>query len=308
MKILHSFDEFQINKDSALTVGKFDGLHTGHHLLVEEMVKKKQEGLLAVVVTFDRSPMKTISGVNDKVLMTRSEKYALLEHAGVDFLLELPFNRQLMQMEPDEFVRILVNKLHMKYMVVGSDFTFGYKGRGNAGSLKEYSRIYHFSLDIIEKIKDEGRDISSTFVREEIAAGHIERANALLGYSFYIIGDIVHGNHIGSEQIGRPTINIIPPEEKLLPPNGVYVTEAVLLGRTFHGVTNIGFRPTIHEKEKRLGIETHILDFDRNVYDRQAKIIFQTFLRSEQKFETIGELKMQIEQDIRSTYAYFNKK
>ena len=129
----------------------------------------------------------------------------------------------------------------------------------------------------------------------------------MLGYPYFIIGEIVHGNHIGSDRIGRPTINIHPPADKLLPPNGVYISEVYLLGRRFHGVSNVGLRPSIQETTKKIGIETHILDFDSNVYDRVARVVFLKFLRPEQKFDSIDRLKAQIEKDVKQTYEYFNK-
>ena len=308
MKILHSFDECIINKSSALTVGKFDGLHMGHYILIDRIVQKKTEDFVAIAVTFDRPPDNTISGRLEKVLMSQGEKRALMEHHGVDFLVELPFDEAFMRMKPEVFIQNLTEKLHMKYMIVGDDFTFGYKGQGNASFLEELSGRLGFSLDVIPKIRSGNREISSTYIREEIAQGNVAHANELLGYSYFIIGDIVHGNQIGSSKIGRPTINIVPPEDKLLPPNGVYVTEVVLLGRTFHGVTNVGLRPTVREGHKRIGVETHILDFTGNVYDKQAKVIFKEFLRPEKQFETFDELKAQIEKDVHTTYIYFNQK
>ena len=308
MKILHNFDELLTNEKTAVTVGKFDGLHTGHELLIDHIVKKRSEGYLAAAVTFDRPVGNVIFGKKEKVLMTLYEKRALLEHQGVDILVELPFHEQIRKLSPEAFIHNLTQQLHMKYMIVGKDFTFGHKGRGDVCLLRTLAAQEGFALDVIDKIKSDDRDISSTFIREEIAAGHIEHANALLGYSYYIIGRISHGNQIGSRKIGRPTINIIPPEDKLMPPNGVYVTEAVLLGRTYHGVTNVGLRPTVEEAEKRLGVETHILDFDRDVYDKEAKIVFKSFIRPERKFEDFATLKAQIEQDVRTTYQYFNGK
>ncbi|MBR1629861.1 MAG: riboflavin biosynthesis protein RibF, partial [Lachnospiraceae bacterium] len=264
--------------------------------------------LLAVVVTFDRPIGHGIGEIPQKVLMTREEKYAYLEQMGVDILLELTFREEIQRMSPEEFVHSLVDFFHLQYMICGNDFRFGYKGAGDVDLLAKCAAKYGFRLDIVDKLRCESREISSTFIREEIAAGHVENANTLLGYPYFVVGEIVHGNHIGSDRIGRPTINIHPPADKLLPPNGVYVTEAYLIGRKFHGVTNVGFRPSIHEKNKEIRIETHILDFDRNVYDQKARIVFLKFLRSEQAFSSMETLKAQIEADVRMTYQYFNEK
>ena len=306
MKILHRSDEMTFNQKTAVTVGKFDGLHMGHETLIEDIVSMKKNDLIPTVVTFDRPPMKMISGESDRLLMTSDEKYLLMEEHGVEILVELPFTDEFMHMSPEDFVKMLKNDLNMAHMIVGNDFTFGYKGAGNTRMLAKFAEQYDFSLNVIEKIKANDRDISSTFVREEIAAGHIENANRMLGYFYYIIGRIIHGNGIGANKIGHATINMMPSEDKLLPHNGVYVTEVILEGRKYHGVTNIGYKPTIEEKEKRIGIETHILDFDRDVYNSTAKVVFRSFIRPERKFASIDDLRHQIDSDIKSTFGYFN--
>ncbi len=308
MKILHSFDELYDNEGSAVTVGKFDGLHMGHEKLVEKIVNKKSEGLRSIVVTFERMSDNTILKKSDKLLMTKEEKETLFAHSGVDILLELPFDRHLMQMRADLFVKNLSEKLHMKYLIVGDDFHFGYKGAGNTGLLQELSDVFGYEVDVIKKIQYEDAVVSSTRVRNEIKNGNIELANDLLGHPYFLIGKIIHGNQIGSTKIGRPTINIQPSDDKLLPPNGVYVTKVEMTGRIFHGVTNIGLRPTIIEEIKHINVETHILDFNNNVYDNYARVMFFSFLRPEMKFENLGELSKQIENDIHTTYIYFNQK
>ncbi len=308
MKILHSLEEVCFNENSAVTVGKFDGLHTGHDFLVGKILKKKVEGLLAVVITFDFNPGMVIFGANEKYLMTKEEKRMLFEQQKVDYLVELPFDETLMRMEAKDFIEKLCQKLHMKYIAAGSDFRFGYQGRGDVTFLRKLSKTMDFEVDIFSKLEQDHRVISSTFVREEIAKGHIPHANQLLGYPYYIIGSVSHGNKIGSTKIGRPTINIFPPKEKLLPPNGVYITEVVCDGALFPSVTNIGNRPTINEIEKKVSVETHIFDFVKDVYGQQVKILFKDFLRPEKKFESLSELKAQIEADIQTTYAYFGLK
>ena len=306
VKIFSSFVDAKINAKSAVTIGKFDGLHLGHDFLIEKTVLMKEKGYQAVVVTFDRPPKRTIEGSLEKVLMTQSEKHAYLENIGVDVLLELTFDENLMRIGPEDFISRLVEAFCVKYMVTGSDFTYGYKGMGDTILLKKLANEMDFELEVVEKLQNGSQDISSTLIRKEIACGRIEHANILLGYPYFIIGEILHGNHIGSDRIGRPTINIHPPADKLLPPNGVYVSEVFLLGRRFHGVSNVGYRPSIEEVSKRIGIETHILDFDANVYDRVARVVFLKYLRPEQRFASMEELKTQIEKDVQKTYCYFN--
>ena len=307
MKIFHNFTETSINKPTAMTIGKFDGLHKGHELLVERIIEKKKGGLKSLVITFDR-PTDRLPGGSERLLMSKNEKYALFRHKGVDFLLELVFDERMRGMSPEDFIRNLVEICRLKYIICGSDFTFGYKGAGNGEMLKAFSAEFGFEAEIIDKIKLESRVISSTYIREVIAAGEIEKANRLLGYPYFIIGEITHGNGIGHTRIGRATINIIPPDDKLLPPKGVYATEVYLQGRRYYGVTNLGMRPTIKEDVKRLGIETHILNFDRDVYDCEARVVFLKYLREEREFSTLSELKKQIEEDISKVYRFFNSK
>ena len=140
VKILHSLDEVSFHKKTAITVGKFDGLHTGHDFLIEKILKKKEEGYLSAVITFDMNPGVVISGKNEKVLMTKEEKRILFEQQKVDYLLELPFDEHFMRLKPEEFIQILSEKLHMMYMAVGSDFRFGYKGRGDSAVLRKLSK------------------------------------------------------------------------------------------------------------------------------------------------------------------------
>lgn len=308
MKILHDFDELKINYNTAVTVGKFDGLHTGHSVLLDYIAQNKKDDMKSCVVTFDKNPSGVILDENEKLIMTRDEKVALFRERGVDIVIEVSFDEKFMKLSPKDFILLLVEKLNMTYMVVGDDFRFGYKGAGDASALEKYATEYGFELDVINKIKSGNREISSTYIREEIANGDIERANSLLGYPYYIIGNIVHGNGIGAKTIGRATINMIPSEEKLLPRCGVYITEVYLEGRKYHGVSNVGYKPTIIEAEKKLGIETHILDFEHEVYDKTAKIVFYRYLREEKRFENIDVLKKQIENDVHTTYSYFNKK
>lgn len=305
MEYIKSLDEHTILDSTAVTVGKFDGIHKGHELLTELIMSQQEQGLKSVVFTFDTSPRVKFEGDTSKNLITNEERAWILEQDGIDYLIEYPFSDEVMHMEPEEFVAFLVNTVHMKYMAVGSDFHFGYKGRGDVRLLEQLSRELGFELKVIEKVKKDHRDISSTYVREEIKSGHIAFANDLLGYEYFIWGKVVHGTHIG-HTIGIPTINMIPSQDKLLPPNGVYVTRVEIDGRNYHGVTNVGVKPTI-EGERQVGIETHILDFDEDVYEQNAKVVFLDYVRPERKFGSVEELQDQMNQDKKVALHYFNQ-
>jgi len=171
--------------------------------------------------------------------------------------------------------------------------------------LMEYADQYGYCVEVLDKIQENGRDISSTFVREEIASGNIEKANELLGYAFFVEGRVLHGRKIGKAVLGIPTINLIPPPDKLLPPFGVYVTETVWEGQNYPGITNVGCKPTI-QGDNPVGVETHLFDFTENLYGEEVQIRFLKHVRKEQKFETLDALMAQMELDIQYGRLYFN--
>lgn len=308
MEYIKDIDSFEITEDTSLTVGKFDGIHRGHEFLAHQIVvDAKKHGRKSVVITFDKSPRFTLGSVDEKLqknLITNDERAMILESIGVDYLVELAFTKEMMAIEPEDFIEFLSQKFHMKYITCGTDFTFGYKGKGNVDLLKNLESVYGYEADVIEKIKDVSRDISSSYIREEIISGNIEKANRLLGYDYFVYGEIVHGNHIGTK-MKMPTINILPTSDKLLPPNGVYCSRVWIDNKSYNGVTNIGLKPTIEEKEKRIGVETHILDFNGDLYGEVAKVVFLKFVRKERKFDSLEELSAQIAKDVEFAKEYF---
>ena len=209
-------------------------------------------------------------------------------------------------MEPEDFIAKIVHQLHVKCFVVGSDFHFGHNRRGDYHMLKDLSDKYGYEVLVIDKMQEDKRDISSTFVREEIAKGNIEKANHLLGYHYFVTGEILHGRHLGSTKLGIPTINQIPPEEKLLPESGVYVTEVRLGDRSCRGVTNVGVKPTIEGKNP-VGVETHLLDFAGDLYGKVVTVEFLTRIREERKFLSIEALKEEMQNNIAYARAWFEK-
>lgn len=303
MKYIRNTVDFQIEEDTVISLGKFDGIHRGHELLMERLAEKKREGLKAAIFTFDIPPRRNVQHVEAKVLTTNEEKMHIFEEMGIDYLIECPFTEEVMHMEPEDFIRMLVERLHVKCIVAGEDFRFGHNRRGDYRMLQEYAGKLGYEALILKKMKEDARDISSTFVREEIAAGNIEKANHLLGYRYFVKGMVKHGNQIG-RTIGIPTINLIPPEEKLLPPFGVYVSEVAIGEERYQGVTNVGCKPTI-EGNNPVGVETYLLDFHENVYDRIVTVEFISKIRAEHKFKNIEALKEQMENDIAYTEAYF---
>ena len=249
------------------------------------------------VFTFDMSPNSLYSEGPQRVITTNQERKNNLEKIGIDYLVEYPFTKETARMEPEQFVKnILVEKMNAKTIVVGTDCTFGYRGAGNADSLNQWKARYGYELVVIPKEKDDHRDISSTYIRELLDAGNMEKANELLGEPYSIHGTVIHGNHLGGPVLGFPTANIIPEPEKHLPVFGVYVSRVYVDGIYYGGVTNIGKKPTV-EGRSPIGIETYIYGINKDIYGKTIEVQLLHFIRPERKFDGLEQLKVQIEKD-----------
>lgn len=306
MRIIEEKEEFHIAGETAVSIGKFDGVHIGHGKLLNEIIRKKEEGLLSCVFTFDPPPDVFFGFRKEKELSTKKEKRILFEQLGVDILVEFPMNQKSAAMPPEEFVRrILKEQLHAKFVAAGTDLSFGKDGKGNSGLLCDMQDECGFKVKIIDKVLWDGREVSSTFVRECIERGDMVLAENLLGDAYPVYGEIIHGHELGRE-IGIPTINQIPPENKLLPPFGVYFSEVEIQGRRYKGITNIGCKPTVNQKHS-VGVETFIYNFNQDVYGDMAQVRLFQFHRPEQKFPSVQALKEQMKRDIKTGF-YFNHK
>lgn len=282
---------------SAVSLGKFDGLHRGHQKLIGRVLSKRQQGLRSVIFTFEKNPTRMLSGLSGQNIMTNEERRRLLECFGVDELLECPFTPELSHMEPEVFVReVLVSQLHAAFVAVGEDFRFGFQRKGDVKILESLGARHGFHVEVVEKEKSHGRDISSTYVREALHEGNIPLANELLGYRYFVSGEVLHGRQIG-RTLGLPTTNLLPPEEKLLPPNGVYLTKTALDEEDYYGITNIGYKPTVGA-ESRKGVETYLFDYSGDLYGRHLTVEFLEYERPEQKFRSLEELKARILSDV----------
>ena len=304
MKYITKTLDFKIEEPTAVTLGKFDGLHRGHELLMKTVLEySKNYHVASVAFTFDMPPRNRVEEIVASVLTTNDEKQYIFEKQGIDYLIECPFTPEVMAMEPEAFIAWISDSLNMKYVVVGDDFRFGYKRSGDFHTLQQYEEKYGYKTIVLEKLKDSNRDISSTYVREKIADGNIRKANQLLGYHYFIKSEILHGKKLG-RRIGVPTINMILPEHKLLPPNGVYVTEVLVDDQKYMGVTNVGCKPTVSD-ERVIGVETYIDNFDKDVYGEKIVVSFLEFIRPEMKFASVEELKEQMDSDIQMARKYY---
>lgn len=305
MEYIRNNTSFKIDEPTVLTLGKFDGLHMGHKFLFEHLIQMKKSGLKTVLFTFDRPPGNEIDHKTHLVLTTIEEKEYVFETCGIDYLIEYPFTKEVMQMNASEFIHMLVSKLNVKAIVAGDDFRFGYQRMGDHLLLEKLSKQYGFDLKIVKKKQYLGEDISSTFVRKEVISGNMELATMLLGYPYFIQGVVKDGNKFG-RQMGIPTINLIPPQEKLMPPNGVYISKIEVDDQTFMGISNIGIKPTIEGKHP-IGIETNLFDYQDDLYGKTVRVYFLKFLRNEKKFPSIDDLKLQIQKDIHCARKYWEE-
>ncbi len=288
--------DWKIEGSSAVTLGKFDGMHRGHQVLLNELMKYSRKELTTIVFTFGTSPYELLKG-SKQVLMTNEEKELFCEYSGADLLIEYPFTDEVCRMSAEEFVKkVIVEQMHAKVIIVGTDFGFGYKRQGNVELLRALAPVYGFEVRAMEKLSDDtGREISSTYIREELELGHMEKAADLMGTPYSVHGQIIHGNRLG-RTYGIPTINMVPDPHKILPPNGVYVSRAWIGGRIYGAVSNIGVRPTVSD-EKKINLETFLFDFEGELYGETATIELLHFVRPERKFASVDELQKQIHAD-----------
>jgi len=305
MKHVHNLKEAKLNAPSVVTIGVFDGLHSGHQTLIKRLVDKAHASRqLAVVVTFFPHPDKLLHHVDERYyLMSPEQRAKLMLELGVDCVVTHPFNAEIRQMKADDFVARLVKYLNMKALWVGSDFALGYQREGNAAFLKAQGQKHGFAVTVIElMMTDAGSQvIRSSQVRDHVRRGSMENVKAWLGRAYALAGEVVHGQKRGTA-IGFPTANIEVWSEQIIPANGVYAGWARLGGETFKAVTNIGIRPTFEGGS--LSIETHLLDFDRDIYGRQLEVTFEVRLRPEKKFDSLEELVAQIRLDAAAARDY----
>ncbi len=303
MNIIDNIFEYETEVPaSVVTIGKFDGLHRGHQALLEQSqaianaMKKEYSDLQTMVFTFDVSPV---------TLLTKKERRQMLEQNGFDTIIECEFGPKIITMPAETFIEeILVKKLHVKHVVVGADFHFGYERRGDTELLKSMGEKLGFTADAVPIIMNGREKVSSTAVRKALMRGNMEKVNQLLGYSYTVSGEIIHGNQLG-RTIGVPTANIIPDSHKLLPPNGVYSARTMVNDKVYYGITNVGTKPTVDGSF--VGVETYLFDFDGDIYGESMSVELLHFQRPEVKFDTIDALKARIHKDEEEGRAFFDK-
>lgn len=293
MKHITEQTELQLNH-TAVALGKFDGFHRGHQLLLGQVRKWQEEGLTGVIVTF--VPAGQELGASKHIDGFREKKHKA-EASGVDILLEYPFTREFAAMEPEVFVtEVLVKQLGVQAVAVGRDFRFGRNRSGDVSLLQKLGKQYDFQVRVFDKLTEGKKEISSSLIRTEIEAGHMEEVSAYMGQGYLVFGEVVHGKELGTA-IGIPTANQWMEPERILPPFGVYASRLRWNGQVFHGISNLGCKPTV-SKEQTVGLETFIFDFNEKIYGEWIEVELLHFVRPERKFQGIEELKKQMQQDI----------
>lgn len=295
--------EFKL-KNTAVALGKFEGIHRGHQLLLDEIKKQNNKKQKSVVFTFDMPPRSALKGDSSyQQIYTKEERRILLEKQGIDILIEHPFTKDFAAMSPEDFVReVLIKKAGAKTIVVGTDFRFGKNRAGGIVELDTLSRIYGYQLIVIEKLQIDRQDVSSTRIRSLIEKGEMEKAAELLGRPYTVVGEVVHGKALG-RTIQIPTVNQIASPNKLVPPNGVYVSKVWVEGQSYYGITNVGVKPTVEEDALK-GVETHIFQFDKDIYGKMICVELLHYRRPEMKFSSVDALCTQMTKDIQYGKEY----
>lgn len=310
MDVITSLEEidFSLN-ESGVALGNFDGVHRGHQVLIDKLIKTcKKNNLISVVFTFANHPRHFTKNNNAlKKITPIDKKIKIINELGVDYLVVIPFNEEIRCLMPKDFItKILIEKLNAKYVFCGFNYRFGYKAQGDTNLLEEYTKLNKFKLYVLEPIKKDNTIISSTKIRELIKLGKVEEANVLLGRNYSLVGEVIYGRGIGKKFI-FPTANIFVEDTILVPNNGVYVTKSIIDNKSYYSITNIGYNPTIADNNK-ISVETNLIDFSEDIYGKIIKVEFLKKLREEIKFNSIEALKRQINTDLNAVKKYYNVK
>ena len=296
------------DRKRAMALGFFDGVHIGHAALLDKTKLRAAEiDAMPSVLTFDVHPDTLVFNAEVPLINSAIGRKDIINRCfGIDNVVFIHFNQKVMHMDWREFIDELINELDIAWLVVGHDFCFGYKGLGTAPRLKEYCAEKGVGCDIIEPVCRDGIVVSSTEIRKLIQNGEIEKANEYLGHPHMLSDTVRSGYHLGTK-MGTPTINMKIPEGVIIPRHGVYAAKVILDDGSEHiSVTNVGVRPTVSDAGS-VSVESFILDFDGNLYDKQARVEFFSFLRDERKFDDISSLGEQIKCDAEEARAYFAK-
>lgn len=296
MIVLDKNSNHAILEETYIALGSFDGLHLGHLSLIDKSIElARKNNAKSMVFTFSNHPLTSINpNKAPKLIMNNEEKIEIIKKIGVDILALVEFDEEFMKISSENFVKFLVENYNAKGIVVGFNYKFGYKNKGNINLLKELSEKYNFELYVMDAYKYKDEVISSSRIRKEIAEGDISEANTMLNRSFSIGGIVIEGKKIG-RTIGFNTANLKVDVKHAIPKDGVYYTNVLWKSKMYKGITSVGNNPTVNGQE--LTIETYILDFSENIYGDYIQVFFVEFIRGMIKFNNVEELKAQLNKD-----------
>ena len=293
-----------IEADTAVAIGKFDGSHCGHRKLLKELIKDAAAKKLRTCVV--------ILDINKKNLNSPADRKKELYELGIDYVIELPFTEKLRNMGAEDFVRdILVGRFRMKAITAGPDISFGYNKEGNVELIKALSEKYGYSVHIIDKLTEYNREVSSSFIKEELMKGNTERVKEPQGYNYSFIGKVVHGRHLGETVLGFPTMNLIVDKNRVLAPFGVYAVKVFIYpdsmkkenkdnseAKVHYGIANLGLKPTVSDEPdydpERIDLETNVFDYSEDAYGKTIRVELISFIRPERKFNSLEEVREQL--------------
>ncbi|MBI2851153.1 MAG: bifunctional riboflavin kinase/FAD synthetase [Chloroflexi bacterium] len=297
MQVETELAEIAPEKDMLLTIGVFDGVHLGHKYLLSRLKEQTgQQNLLSGVVTFRQHPRAVLSAKDELPYLTSlEEKVSLIKKEGIDKVVTLSFTKELSQVSARRFVELLQKYLRMRGLLLGADFALGRKREGNIAALRKLGREMGFTVETVSPVKINGLVVSSTAIREALATGDIKKATSLIGRPFSLRGKVTNGAGRGAG-LGFPTANLEIDPQQLLPPDGVYATQAYVDSKTYQAVTNIGKNPTFGENKRT--VETYLLDYQGALYGRELRIEIIERLRGEKRFKSVEDLKKQMKVDV----------
>jgi riboflavin kinase/FMN adenylyltransferase len=306
MQIINDINSNRITHNTGVGLGSFDGLHIGHMALINTLISECRLNCLnSVVFTFSRHPDYMLKKHNISPLITTNEqKNKILASTDLDCLIYQDFSESFSKLSPDEFVKqILIDKLKARLVVIGFNYRYGHMGKGNAETMKRSGNMHGFRVIVVPPVKVNSEIVSSTLIREYIRRGNIERVFQLLGRHFSLYGTVEQGRRVG-RTLGFPTANIEAHPEMVIPARGVYITKTLFEGKWYNGVTNVGIAPTVRNKGS-LSIETHLLDYNGDLYGKDIEVCFIHKLRGEKRFNNIDSLKKQVLDDIKMARSYW---
>jgi len=307
MKLFNELEEI-INIDgTVIALGNFDGVHLGHQELIKRTVKAAEAAnLKSAVFTFSNHPRKVLSkGKEVKCILYTDEKAAIIEGLGVDYMFNIPFDEGIRRMDAIEFIsKLLLIKLKMREAYCGFNYKFGYKGSGNVEIMMKESVKKHFGIHVLQPVKIDGIVVNSTLIRKLVEQGDVDKCMRFMGRNYTVGGEVVVGNRLG-KTIGFPTSNLVVDDSMVAPANGVYITNCTYNGRKYPSVTNVGVKPSVGKFGKNM--ETHIFNFDKELYGKTIRVEFLKKTRDEKKFDSIDELAKQITRDCIMAKDYHRK-